>query len=483
MSDMNSKAVSGVAWIGTAAALTAGLQFFQLAILAYLLAPSDFGLMAMVMLVIGLAQVFLDMGVSNAIIHRQDSKHEELSSLYWLNILAGITLFVLAQAGAPLAASLFGEPRLTELTRWACLAFLIAPFGQQFQILLQKELRFRTLSLIETGGAVAGFAISVSCALDGQGVYSLVWGYLGGGACTAAMFCWTGWRNWRPKFRFRRVDLQGYLGFGLYQMGERILNYLAARLDYGVIGAFMGAEALGFYNLAHYLTMMPYQRLNPVLTRVAFPLMARMQCDNDRLKKSFMVLQRIISTTNFPILFGLAATAPAFVLLVYGEKWYPAIGLIQILVFVAAFRSIINPTGSLMLAKGRADMGFYWTILVLAIQIPAVYLGVRHGGAEGIAVAMLAVQILGYTGNYLVNIRALVGRCFREHLASIVPALVTSSMMGVVVLSLQSVTDTWSWPTFLLQVLAGVVLYILFNWLFFRQESLRAVRLVLAWKT
>lgn len=439
--------------------------------------------MAMVMLVIGLAQVFLDMGVSNAIIHRQDCKQEELSSLYWLNVFAGVLLFGVVVMAAPLAAIFFDEPRITQLTTLTAVAFLITPFGQQFQILLQKQLRFRILGMIETAGTIVSVSVSIGCALAGQGVYSLVWGLLVGGGFTTAMFLWTGWLNWRPQLHFRRSDLDGYLGFGLFQMGERTLNYLAARLDHLMIGALLGAESLGFYSIAFYLTMLPYQRLNPVLTRVAFPLMARMKLDNDRLKNSFMTLQRIISATNFPILFGLAATAPVFMVVLYGDRWLPSIVLIQILAFVAAFRSIINPTGSLMLAKGRADMGFYWIILILAVQAPAIYLGARTGGPEGIAMAMLVVQVLGYTGNYLINIRSLIGRCFREHVLSITPAVVTSSIMGASVLALRLATDTDSWPNLALQCIMGVALYVSLNWFMYRQDTLKAIRLVIPEKT
>ena len=137
------QAAEGAYWTGTSSVVVTVLQFAQLAVLAWLLVPEDFGLMAMMMVVIGFAQAFADMGISNAIIHRQNTTDEHLSSLYWLNILAGIVLFFLLLAMVPAIVAFFAEPRLAELIPVTALIFLIAPFGQVFQALLQKNLRFR----------------------------------------------------------------------------------------------------------------------------------------------------------------------------------------------------------------------------------------------------------------------------------------------------------------------------------------------------
>src|SRR5574341_2298515 len=135
------KAALGVKWTGAGTVITTGLRVLQLVVLARLLGPSDFGLMAMITVVIGFAQGFADMGVSNAIIHRQDNTRSELSSLYWLNMLAGLTVFALVMASSPLVAKFYGEPRLASLIPWPALVFLVIPLGQQFQALRSEERR------------------------------------------------------------------------------------------------------------------------------------------------------------------------------------------------------------------------------------------------------------------------------------------------------------------------------------------------------
>ena len=136
---LKQQAVSGVKWSGVSVGVVTALQFVDLAVLARLLSPSDFGLMGMVMVVFGFAQAFADMGISNAIIHRQDVTKDQLSSLYWLNILSGVIVFCVVCASVPLIVGFFHEPRLNNLLYLTAIIFLITPFGQQFQILLQKE--------------------------------------------------------------------------------------------------------------------------------------------------------------------------------------------------------------------------------------------------------------------------------------------------------------------------------------------------------
>lgn len=471
-------AAAGVKWTGVASALTTGLLFVQLAIMARLLRPEDFGLMAMVMVAIGFAQAFADMGISNAIIHRQDVSREQLSSLYWLNMIAGVAVFTLVVVATPLAAWLFREPRLTELMAWSALAFLITPLGHQFQVLLQKNLRFEILGSVEVGAAFVGAVTAVGSALAGQGVYSLVWGQLALATVKSLSLLAIGWRDWRPGLRLRAKDLQGYLGFGLYQMAQQIANYVSTVADQMLIGALLGAQTLGYYNLAFNLVIQPVSRLNPILTRVALPVFAKIQNERDRLANGFLTLQRVVAVVNFPLLVGVAVVAPVFVPTVLGEQWLPSISLIQILAFVAMIRSIGNTVGSLLLAKGRADLGFYYTLLTLFAQIPAVYLGAQYGGAQGVAFALLLMQVIFFWANYVINVQTLLGSCLRGYVASVSPALVTSCLMGLAVAGLSYAAGNQGWAMLSLQVLVGIVLYPMLNWLLYRDQFRRVVDLI-----
>lgn len=472
------KAASGATWTGISSAVVGVIHFLQLAILARLLRPEDFGLMAMLMVVLQFAQAYADMGISNAIIHRQDTTREQLSTLYWLNILAGSVVFLLVVAATPLIVALYGEPRLHELVPLAALVLLLLPPGQQFQILLQKSLRFRALALIEIAAALVGAAVAIGSALGGQGVLSLIWGYLALAGSLSLCLLAIGLREWRPRLRFRRDDLKGYVSFGLFQLGDKSLNYLSSRIDQLLIGALLGAQALGYYNVAFNLVVLPLTRINPILTRVAFPMFSLLQNDTDRLRQGFMAVQRVLATVNFPIFVGMATLAWVIVPTIFGDKWLPSVALIQILAFVALLRSGMNPAGSLLLAKGRVDLSFYWNLSIFCIQLPVILIGAHVGESVGVAIALLIAQLIYFALSYFILVRRLLGPCLEELRKAFIPGLVTSSVMGIAVGLTVLALDEASITILVAQVLAGAALYLALNWLFFRRQSLAILDLV-----
>lgn len=467
---LKKSAASGVKWTTVSSITTTALQFIQLAVLARLLSPEDFGLMAMVAVVIGFAAAYADMGISAAIIHRQDATREQLSSLYWLNLLAGLLVYLVVLAMTPAIVALYGEPRISRLMSWITLTFLITPLGTQFQLLLQKHLRFRRLALIEISAALVGASVAVVTARFGQGVFALIWGTLSSNATSTVLLLIVGLREWRPQWHFRSADLKGYLSFGCYQMGERSVNYFNSTLDQLLIGSLLGAQALGYYKLAWSLAIQPIGRINSILTRVAFPLFARIQNEPERLQKGFLLVLRMLSTVNAPLLLGLAAVAPVLIPVVFGTQWLPAVPLVQMLAFVTLLRSAGNPVGSLLLAKGRADLGFKWNGLLLVTQLPGVYLGAYLGDALGVAISLVILQLIYSVFNYLILIRTLIGPCLREYLLSMLPSLGLASVMGSGVLALSSWVAHVSSLVLVFLMLMGILFYVFLMWIFQREQ-------------
>ena len=460
MASLKLAAISGAKWTAVSSGVVATVQFFRIAILARLLLPEDFGLMAILALILGLAKSYADLGISSSIIHRQDTTDLQLSSLYWLNILAGAATFVVIVAASPLFVMAFSEVRLYSLIPYAALTFLIASLGQQFRTLLQKELQFERLALIEIGSAVINTAVAIGAALNGLGVLALVFGYLAGAAFSSVSAAWIGVRRWRPRFHFRRDDLRGHLSFGLYQMARQTLVFIGSRVDQLIIGAVLGPTALGFYSLAWNLVIQPVSRINPILTKVAFPLFSKVQQDAARLRRGYMLLLWTLTLVNAPILVGCATIAGLFVPLLLGEKWVPAVPLVQALALVGLFRAMGNPVGSLLLARGRADLGFKWNLALLFFQVPGVYLGSRFGGVEGVALAVVLLQIFFNLASYPFLIRVLLGPCLGEYLRSQLPPLAIAAAMGLVVWLVPSVIDVPRVTMLVVAVTVGAIIYI-----------------------
>jgi len=386
------KVISGIKWSGLSMTATSLLQFVTLAVLARLLHPSEFGLMGMVMVVINFSLAFSDLGLSNAIIHRQDVAEEHLSSFFWINMLSGAAILVIILLTRPLVVLYFEQPDLHRYIGWAAILFLIAPAGQIFNTLLMKELRFRTLAAGEVAGMLAHSAVSIGCALAGLGVMSLIYGMLARHIIFAAVMFTVFRRRWLPRFHLSIREVRSYMGFGAFQLGERALNYLSANMDYIIIGRMLGDAALGFYSLAYQIVIFPLSRINPVITRVAFPAFSRIQDDDPYLRTGYVKVIKYISLITLPMLAGMLVVAPEFVLAVFGEQWVPSIRVLQLLCIVGAFKSLGNPVGSVLLAKGKANIGFYQNLFTVVLISVAVIVGARWG-ITGVAAALLLVQL------------------------------------------------------------------------------------------
>lgn len=191
-----------------------------------------------------------------------------------------------------------------------------------------------------------------------------------------------------------------------------------------------------------------------------------------------MTMQRVLSAVNFPLLFGLAAVAPVFIPTVLGERWNPSIVLVVILAGVALIRSTGNPVGSLLLGKGRADLGFYWNVWVVLTQIPAVYVGAKISGTEGVAGALLLMQIAYFWAGHYFLVRRLLGPCLRSFLATLGPAALTAGIMAVAVAGIAEVATFEAYPLLVAQVGIGALLYVALNWLLFRSQTISILRLV-----
>jgi len=454
-------AASAVRWKGVSTAVVEVLRLLRLVILARLLAPDDFGLMAMLTVVIGFADVFDDLGINKALIQRQDTTRDQLASLYWLNMLAGIVVFMLVWLSTPLVVALYVEPRLEDLMFWAALLFLIAPIGQQYRSLLQKELRFKPLAQVEIAAAVVGTTVAVGSAMAGQGVFAMLWGQLAIVMTKSLLFASIGWREWRPSLHFRISDLKGYVGFGVYFMAERITTYLASRIDYLVIGRLLGAEVLGAYMLAYRLVVMPLRSLNPLLAQVAFPILSRKQGDNAALRRGYLEMIKIIAFVSLPFLVGIGATAPLLVEVLFGEKWASVGPLIQIMVIVGMLGALTQPVGPLVLAKGRPDVVFKWA-LVSATLNGCVFWYAAHHGVYALALSYVGLITAYFVARAALIVRPMIQLTVARQMAVLLRPTVVGVLLGLALFVVQhALADVSLGNRTLLLALAafGIVVY------------------------
>ena len=371
--------------------LSKALLYVSTLVLARLLVPRDFGLVGYALLSISLLDVMKDLGVTAALIYRQDMGDEEADVAFTLNVVSGLAFCALCWALGPLAAAFFHDPRVTDLTRVLGLSFVLYGLGGVHSALLQKHLRFGRGFLPDLAqGAVKG-VVSVWLAVHGLGYWSLVWGHLAGAAATTA----ANWLllPWRPRPRLRRDATRRLLGYGLQTTLVNLLGVAIYNGDYLIVGRVLGSEQLGLYTLAYSIPQMLTLSLSIALSRVLFPAYAAIQGDRAGLRQGYLTVLRYSTLVLVPLGLGLCVAAPAFVHALYRPAWWDAVPALQALALYATVYAIGWNAGDIYKATGRPDLQWKLAVAHLAVLLPALLAGALLGGFVGVALAQLAVAI------------------------------------------------------------------------------------------
>lgn len=387
------KTFSAIRWTLTSAGINGALQLAQIAILARLLNPEDYGLMAIVSAILGFATLFADFGINSAYIQRPNITLNERSSLFWLNILVSAFITLVVIAISPLCAWFFGDMRLTHLMMLSAVTLILGAFGHQIRLSAEKELNFRPVVISEICGAFFGFSASVLAALAGWGVYSLV---VSGIVSTfsGTVLAWIFFaQGWRPAWRFRLKDVQPFLAFGGASVANNIVNLVNSSIDIFLGGRLLSATQLGLYSVPRNLSLQVQSLINPIITRVGFPLIAQVQSDTTRVRAIYLKTMNMTASANAPLYMGIAFFSPEIVNILLGAGWDRSADILRVLAFWGGLRSTGNPVGSLLFGMGRAGLALRWNLGISLIAPIVIWLGLLKG-PEGMAWGLLLLQVV-----------------------------------------------------------------------------------------
>lgn len=402
------KAVNGGKWITIATAISTVFQFAQVAVLARLLSPTDFGIVSVSNLIIAFFQIFANLGFSNSIIYKQESDRRVLSTLYFLNLLVGVVIFAVLILSTPAISAFYHEPKLERVVRLASFYFLIVYFGQLYMFLLEKELRFRSVAIIDIAGTVVGAGVTIGLAYGGYQELSLIIGSLVNQTIRTVLQVAFGVKFFVPAWFFNLRAVNEHLRFGLYNLGDGLLGFVQSNSDNLFIGGMLGVKPLGYYTVAIQLAIYPISKLNPIILQVAYPILARMKDNTANLKQSYLKILDFVSYCNLPLLAGLFITADTIVPLLYGPGWEKTIDLVRIFVFVGVFTCLSHPLFTLAFTKGKPNLLFYLNLVTLIVKIPLVYFLGTYYQVMGIALAFLLATFLNLVFNFMI-VQYLVG--------------------------------------------------------------------------
>ncbi|CCJ92014.1 MOP flippase family protein [Cronobacter turicensis] len=459
---LRDKTISGAKWSAISTVIIISLGLVQMTILARLMDGHQFGLLTISLVIIALADTLSDFGIANSIIQRKTISNLELTTLYWLNVGLGIVVCVVVFLLSDLIAGVLHNPDLAPLIRTLAFAFVVIPHGQQFRALMQKELEFNKIGAIETFSVLAGFTFTVISAQYWPVAMTAILGYLVNTAVRTTLFGFFGRKIYRPGLHFSLASVSSNLKFGAWLTADSLVNYVNTNLSTLVLARILGAAVAGGYNLAYNVAVVPPMKLNPIITRVLFPAFAKIQDDIDKLRVNFYKLLSVVGIINFPALLGLMVVSNNFVPLVFGEKWVGIVPILQLLCVVGLLRSIGNPIGSLLMAKARVDISFKFNVFKTFLFIPAIVAGGHLGGALGVTLGFLLVQIINTVLSYFIMIKPVLGSSYREYIQSILlpfwlslPTLVVSYALGVALKGHLALA-----PLLAVQIGAGVLAFV-----------------------
>lgn len=432
---LSNQAFKAVRWTTANAICQASIQLLTIVILGRLLGPEVFGLMAMIMVVVEVVNVFARMGLGEAIIHKKEVTTNEISTLFYLSIGVGSLLSVLVFLSSEYISWLYSEPDLRSLIQIISFVFFVSSLGVIFQTLLRKHLLFDLFCQINIASHFSAFLLMIGLALWGAGVYSLVWGQLFMHSAIAICVTVVAYKkSWLPNLHFRLSEIIFYLKFGTYRVLAMATNQFNSRVDQMLIGAILGPVTLGFYSIAFRIIYLPINVVSPILTQVAFPFFSKIQDDTSRLKKNYLKYMNLILSINGPVLVGIAVLAPVFIPLVLGDRWEPTIPIIQALAVYIFIRSVFNASGSLILAKGKAEWELYWSIAMLVVVPLSTYAAlVMSKSVLGVCITLGGVFFVSLFVHYGLFLKRLLGGFLREYVVVVSRPLVLSIVMGVAI--------------------------------------------------
>jgi PST family polysaccharide transporter len=370
---------------------TTGIRILFLVVLARYLGTGDFGLVAMATVVTGFLDRFTHAGLSSATIQRQEISDQQVSHLFWVNVLVGAFLAAVCASFAPLIARFYDDPRLIEVILVLASGFIFAALGVQHSALLERDLRYTTLSTIDTVSQLGSAALGIGLAFAGWGYWSLVIA----GVAAQGMYsagCWLA-SGWVPKRPRSGVEIRPMLSFGGVVMLNSIVVYVGYNMEKVLLGRFLGADTLGLYTRAAQLIGIPVNTINGIVGGLFFSVLSRLQDDPDQFRSFFLKGYSIIIALSVPSTLFAALFADEIILLILGPNWSSAVPIFRLMTPTILVLGIINPMAWVLMSTGRQKRSLYIGIVVSLLVLVANLIGLRYG-ATGVAFSYSAVMLL-----------------------------------------------------------------------------------------
>ena len=468
------KAIHGVGWSFIDNIASSGITFLVGLVLARLLTPKEYGIMAMIAVFIAVSNSIIDSGFSNALIRKTRIERVDYNTVFYFNLTVSILIYTLLYLAAPAISVFFKESVLVEIIRILGLVLIINAFSVIPRTQFVRDVNFKTQTKVSLISSISSGVFGIGMALGGMGVWSLV-GQQFSRQFLNTLFLWI-YSKWYPVWEFSRKSFKELFEFGSKLLLSGLLDTIYKNIYYIIIGRFYTSAQLGQYTRADQFNMIFSSNLTSVVQRVSYPVLSSIQEEPERLREAYQKVIKITMLITFACMLGLAAVAKPLILILIGEKWLPAVYFLQIICFSGMLYPLHAINLNILQVKGRSDLFLKLEIIKKIIAVGPIVVGVVYGIEYmlwgGVLTSFIAYFLNSYYSANLMNYPT------SEQIKDILPTFLTSFLVAAFMWSV----SFWNISVYALlpiQLLAGISLTLLIYEKLHLDEYLELKQLVL----
>lgn len=464
---MHRLAFSGIKWSTIGTFCRAIFQLLQISILTRFLPKEAFGLVAMALFVINFTNIFVDMGFTSAILNRQNASNKEYNSVFWFNMFLSIILFLLLLILSPFISLFYDQHELTKILPILGFNLIFLAFGRVHRTILQKEFRFKQISIVDIISGIIGTVLAVILAIFGYGVYSLIYSTLIASLISSCMLILFNNSVHPINFYFNFKELKPYFNVGSYAMGSQIVSFFSTDIDILIIGKILGPTQLGLYSLSKQFILKLYSIINPIVTNVLSPLLSSIQNDKTKIKKYYLKILKILSAINIPIYLLIAVLSSEILTIFYGYGYSEARIILSFLSLVYCINSINNPLGSLQIATGRTDIGLKWAIVSLIITPIVIYFSALID-INMVVISRAILSLVMIIPIWFIQLRPMINISLKEYLIVFYKPLMLFLIVILLMCFMENKNEIYEFSLLnsIFKTIITLIAYVFFDWFF-----------------
>lgn len=456
MSSLRTKAIDGVMWSGVRKLALNGIEFVLGIILARLLTPGEFGMIATIMIIISISEVFVNSGFRQAMIRKPECTQEDYSTAFYFNFGIGILFSILIFFSAGWLSVFFKNTDLKPIIQVLGVGLVLNSFSFTQDAQLSRRIDFKLLTKVSVAASLSSGIIAVIMAAVGFGVWSLVAKFLLRLAISSFLLWY--WNRWRPSLVFSKSSFRELFGFGSKLLASGLIVKIFQNLNYFVIAKYFSSDDLGYYTRAELFKNWLSGNVASTITEVGYPTLAKVQDDPERMKRVFREMFKSTAFVIIILMAGLFATSDSLVVALLGEQWRPSVELLQLFCFLGIIQPMNSMNINVLNVVGRSDLYLKLQIISESIAFPTIFLGIFFG-----IKALILGRIFGTMISFVLFNRyaaRYTHYTIKEELTDILPGLILGVVMGGAVYAFEFLITLHQWPMLILQILTGILIVV-----------------------